>query len=45
MKRLTPNPGWPRLNPKCAFLGSHKGQLLFTAVTLVPILDPGKPLR
>jgi hypothetical protein len=45
MKRLTPNPGWPRTNPKCAFLGSHKGQLLFTAVTLVPLLDPGKPLR
>lgn len=45
MKRLTPNPGWPRNNPKCAFLGSHKGQLLFTAVTVVPVLDPGKPLR
>jgi hypothetical protein len=45
MKRLTPNGGWIPPNSKCPILGSHKGQLLFTAVTLVPILDPGKPLR
>jgi len=45
MKRLTPDAGWVGPHPKCAILGSHKGQLLFTPVTLAPVLDPGKPLR
>jgi hypothetical protein len=45
MKRLTPNRDWVPATNKSPILCSQKGQLLFTAVTLVPILDPGKPLR
>lgn len=45
MKRLTPNKDWAGPNARCPFLGSQKGQLLFTAVALVPVQDAGKPLR
>lgn len=45
MNKLSQNPGWTIPNAKCPFLGSHKGGLLFTAVTLIPVLEPGKPLR
>jgi hypothetical protein len=45
LKRLTPNGGWVNPNSKCLSLNSHKGQLIVSAVTLIPVLDPGKPLR
>ncbi|HLY11503.1 MAG TPA: hypothetical protein VKW04_19530 [Planctomycetota bacterium] len=45
MKRLTPNSGWVGPNPKCPNIGTFNGNLLVTGVTLVPVLDPGKPLR
>jgi hypothetical protein len=45
MKRLTPNSGWVGPNPKCPDIGTFSGNLLITNVVLVPVLDPGKPLR
>ncbi|HEV3027878.1 MAG TPA: hypothetical protein VG457_09915, partial [Planctomycetota bacterium] len=44
MKRLTPN-GAVGPNPKCPSVGTFSGNVVFTGVSLVPILDPGKPLR
>src|SRR5882672_7343443 len=37
MNRLTLNREWVPPNLKCPFLGSHLGQFVFTAITLVPV--------
>jgi hypothetical protein len=45
MNRLSPNGQWAIPNAKCPFLGSHRGGLVFTGLTLTPVQDAGRPLR
>jgi hypothetical protein len=46
LSRLTQNSDWANtINPKCPYLACHYGGTVFTAATLSPLLETGKPLR
>jgi hypothetical protein len=45
MNRLGPNKDWAIPNSRCAFVGSHYGNLTYSSVMMTPVAESGKALR